>query len=157
MPLFGVGPYMIAGMGALSLAGILLSGNLLKSGIITGTWAVVLHVVGGILIAVGLVIWYIGAARSDMDDHIADNKLKTDGIYAWLRNPMYTGWWFLLNGITSQWHNAWLFLLILIHWVLMTIVMKNTEEKWLKKLFGRSYVDYCKKVNRFIPWFPKKY
>jgi len=40
-----------------------------------------------------VLIWFIGAVRSDMDDHIESNKLKTSGIYAWVRNPMYSGWW----------------------------------------------------------------
>ena len=31
----------------------------------------------------GICIWFIGAVRSDMDDHIESNKLKTTGIYAW--------------------------------------------------------------------------
>ena len=35
-------------------------------------------------------------------------------------------------------------------------VLKNTEEKWLSELYGQEYLDYCKKVNRCIPWFPKK-
>ena len=38
----------------------------------------------------------------------------------------------------------------------MTIFLKNTEEKWLSELYGQEYLDYCKKVNRCIPWFPKK-
>lgn len=38
----------------------------------------------------------------------------------------------------------------------MTILMKETEEKWLAKLYGQEYRDYCKKVNRCLPWFPKK-
>lgn len=33
--------------------------------------------------------------------------------------------------------------------------MKHTEEKWLAALYGREYADYCKRVNRCIPWFPK--
>ena len=34
-------------------------------------------------------------------------------------------------------------------------LLKNTEEKWLEELYGQEYIDYCKKVNRCIPWFPK--
>jgi len=29
--------------------------------------------------------------------------------------------------------------------------MINTEEKWLKDLYGKEYIDYCKEVNRCIP------
>ena len=37
----------------------------------------------------------------------------------------------------------------------MTILMKATEEKWLRELYGKEYEDYCKRVNRCWPWFPK--
>lgn len=37
----------------------------------------------------------------------------------------------------------------------MTVLMKNTEEKWLYALYGQEYLDYCKRVNRCIPW-PKR-
>ena len=39
---------------------------------------------------------------------------------------------------------------------IMTIFLKNTEEKWLSELYGQEYLDYCKRVNRCIPWSPKK-
>jgi protein-S-isoprenylcysteine O-methyltransferase Ste14 len=29
--------------------------------------------------------------------------------------------------------------------------MIKTEEKWLTDLYGKDYLDYTKKVNRFIP------
>jgi hypothetical protein len=35
----------------------------------------------------------------------------------------------------------------------MIIVLKKTEEKWLYKMYGEEYLDYCKRVNRCIPWF----
>lgn len=38
----------------------------------------------------------------------------------------------------------------------MTVLMKHTEEKWLKNLYGKEYEEYCKRVNRCIPWFKKK-
>ena len=37
-----------------------------------------------------------------------------------------------------------------------TFVLKRTEEKWLLNLYGDEYGQYLKRVNRCIPWFPKK-
>ena len=152
LPLFGIGPYMISGMGAVALLGILLSGNVLKSGIVGGAWAWVLRIIGVLCIVFGVIVWYIGAVKSDMDDHIGENRLKTDGIYAWVRNPMYSGWMFLAFGIVLMWHNLWLLPVFPINWLIMTAVLKATEEKWLKNLYGDEYVQYCRKVNRCIPW-----
>ncbi|MCR4617054.1 MAG: isoprenylcysteine carboxylmethyltransferase family protein [Lachnospiraceae bacterium] len=86
-----------------------------------------------------------------MDDNISENKLKTDGIYAWVRNPMYSGWWILMFGISMMWHNVFLLATPVINWVIMTIVLINTEEKWLLDLYGDQYKEYKKKVNRCIP------
>ncbi len=91
-----------------------------------------------------------------MDENIADNKLKTDGIYAWVRNPMYSGSWILIIGISLMWANAWVLITSFINWLIMTVALKNTEEKWLLDLYGDEYAAYKKRVNRCIPWFPKR-
>lgn len=156
LPLYGVGPFLISGLGILSLTGIILSYSLLSSGTVIGATAWIFRIIGIVLILLGGIIWIFGALKSDMDSNIVENKLKTDGIYSWVRNPMYTGWWFFIIGITLMWHNLWLLLLIPIDWLILTIVLKQTEEKWLLKTYGKTYAEYKKKVNRCIPWFPRK-
>ena len=91
-----------------------------------------------------------------MDDNITENRLKTDGIYAWVRNPMYSGWWFLITGISLMWVNFLMVFVFFINWGIMTVVLKNTEEKWLLNLYGSEYAAYRTRVNRCIPWFSKK-
>lgn len=152
LPLFGIGPFLVAGMGAVALTGILLFDNLFQSGILDGIWSWIFYIIGGICIVLGFSVWYTGAFKSDMDNHITKNKLKTDGIYAWVRNPMYSGWLFLIFGVVLMWHNLWLLLVFLMDWVMMTIVLKCTEEKWLRQLYGEEYKAYCLKVNRCIPF-----
>ena len=71
-----------------------------------------------------------------------------------MRNPMYSGWWILFAGICLQWHNTWSLLTIPINWVILTVALKLTEEKWLLNLYGQDYADYMKRVNRCIPWPP---
>ena len=107
---------------------------------------------GFFLIISGFLIWFFGAVHSDVDTYIKENRLKTDGIYAWTRNPMYTGWWFVLIGILLLFHNLWTLLLIPLQWAILSIVLKRTEEQWLKELFGEEYERYCKKVNRLLPY-----
>lgn len=53
-------------------------------------------------------------------------------------------------------HNSFLLILPVLYWLEMTVVLKNTEEKWLTKMYGQEYLDYCMRVNRYIPWFAKK-
>lgn len=154
LPLFGIGPYMIFGMGVVTLMGIVLFGYILKIGVLEAPWIMPFRIVGVLLILSGLLIWFIGAMRSDMDNHIESNKLKTGGIYAWVRNPMYSGWWITFAGITFMWHNVCMLILPLINWIIMTVTLINSEEKWLLNLYGAEYEAYRTRVNRCIPWKP---
>ncbi len=151
LPLFGIGPYLIYGIGLLTAICIVLFAYVLKIGILTGIWIWIFRVTGGIFIVLGFAIWYIGAFKSDMDESITGNRLKTDGIYARVRNPMYSGWWILLTGISLMWRNIYMIPVFFANWAIMTIVLKNTEEKWLTGLYGDEYLAYKKRVNRFIP------
>ena len=155
LPLFGVGPYIVYGMAMVNVIGIILLGYVFKIGILGKPWIYVFRIVGIMFIVVGGLIWFIGALRSDMDESITENKLQTKGIYAWVRNPMYSGWWILLSGITLMWHNAWMLILPVIDWMIMTVALIGTEEKWLHDLYGKEYDDYKKRVNRCVPWFPR--
>ena len=152
LPMFGIGPYLIYGIAFLNALVIILTHYVFKIGILTGAWVIAFRIAGGIILALGILIWYIGAMRSGMDENITENKLKTDGIYSWVRNPMYTGCWFIIIGITFMWHNYWVLPMILVDWLILTIVLINTEEKWLLNLYGDEYAEYKKNVNRCIPW-----
>lgn len=152
LPLFGVGPYLIYGIGLLTALFIVLFGYVLRIGILDGIWVWVFRSIGGVLMILGAVIWYIGALRSGMDESITENKLKTTGIYSWVRNPMYSGWWIALTGISLMWHNIFLIPVFFLNWAIITLVLINTEEKWLLNLYGEEYSNYKKHVNRCIPW-----
>ena len=39
-----------------------------------------------------------------------------------------------------------------IDWLIITVALINTEEKWLLDLYGDEYAEYKKHVNRCIPW-----
>ena len=152
LPLFGVGPYIVYGMAAVNLIGVILFGYVFKIGILAAPWILIFRMIGALLIAAGIAVWFIGAMRSDMDDSITENRLQTKGIYSWVRNPMYSGCWIALSGGLLMWHNVWLLMFPVIDWLIMTVALINTEEKWLLDLYGDEYAEYKKHVNRCIPW-----
>ena len=88
LPMFGIGPYLIYGIAFLNAAVIILTSYVLKAGILENIWIWIFRIAGGIILVLGIIIWFIGAMRSGMDKNITENKLKTDGIYSWVRNPM---------------------------------------------------------------------
>lgn len=161
LPMFGIGPYLILAIAVISLLGILLSDNFLLSGSLEGLYKIIFYIVGAMFVVIGLGLWYLGAVKSNIDQCIMKNKLKTTGVFSLTRNPMYSGWWFFMIGLMCFWHNLWLVLIIPVQWLVLTLVLCHTEEKWLYDLYGDEYEKYCRKVNRLIPikklrWFKKK-
>ncbi|MDO4481987.1 MAG: isoprenylcysteine carboxylmethyltransferase family protein [Bacillota bacterium] len=159
LPVFGVGPYYVAGITAADIIGIIMSAKgFLKSGQIDTTPAVLLMTaLGAVLIIGGILVWKASVAgRKSIVGYIESNTLCTTGVYSIVRNPCYSGIMLVCTGVLLISHNLWLLILPPIYWIAMTVLMKCTEEKWLYGLYGQEYLEYCKKVNRCIPWFPKK-
>lgn len=118
--------------------------------------SVFLAILGILVILLGLII-YILAIKIKITKAIKENRLLTTGVYSIVRNPIYSAWLLLCTGALLCSGSLLLTLLFfLIFWLYLTILMKHTEEKWLTKLYGAPYIEYCKKVNRCLPWFPKK-
>lgn len=118
--------------------------------------AVFLAILGVLIILLGLII-YILAIKIKITKAIKENRLLTTGVYSIVRNPIYSAWLLLCTGaLLCSGSLILTLLLFLIFWAYLTILMKHTEEKWLTKLYGAPYTEYCKKVNRCLPWFPKK-
>jgi protein-S-isoprenylcysteine O-methyltransferase Ste14 len=156
LPFFGVGPIYIAIIAAATAAGMLLSRSALLAGGAVPALKTPLLVAGILLILLGLCIWGAGFFLSRIDEGIRNNRLVTDGIYAWVRNPLYVGWMFVCIGVLLFAANLWLLLLPLFFWWLMAFMMKRTEEKWLHDLYGAEYDAYCRRVNRTWPWPPRR-
>ncbi len=155
LPLYGVGPVIVWGQILFTATAIILTDrggfkfpavdvvNLLFKGI------------GIFLIAYGLYLDVSAKLKSKIFKRVEENKLITDGVYGIVRNPVYSGAWLACTGAVLMAKNLILLSVPVICWLYMTLFLINTEEKWLKELYGQEYISYCKRVNRCIPWFPK--
>ena len=154
LPVMGVGPVCIAIMIAFTAAGIaLVKFNMLISGDVGGGAIAVLFVIAGILcIAGGAILWYAAVFSAKIDITIKSNRLETGGVYAIVRNPIYSAFLFICTGVLLFCRNWYVLILPPLFWVYLTVFMKLTEEQWLSERFGDEYAAYCKRVNRFLPW-----
>ena len=155
LPLYGVGPVYVAVIITVTMAGILLSQFKIIVFLSFSMIKMVLLMIGALLIAVGAVLWVLAVFRAKIDDGIANNRLVTDSVYALVRNPIYSAFLSVCTGTLMIYGNLWLLILPVLYWLFLTVMMKCTEEKWLKNLYGVEYEEYCRRVNRCIPWFPK--
>ena len=151
IPTYGVGPYLWGILLVMNLAGWMLSQSVLQSGLLKGGFQDLFYLIGILLMLVAARIQWLSGVKSGVSTSFQSDELKTTGIYARRRNPIYFSWWLCSSGAILCVHNVWLLLLIPIQWVILTVVIINTEEKWLYELHGEAYKDYCARVNRWIP------
>lgn len=153
----GVGPAYVISIVLLSSLSIFADATILHlPHPISAFLEIFLFIVGLLFILSGLLIYFL-AIKAKITRSIKENTLVTHGIYAVVRNPIYSAWLFICTGTLFLYGNPYLALaLFLIFWLSLTILMKYTEEKWLTKLYGEAYLRYCKKVNRCLPWFQQK-
>ena len=90
-------------------------------------------IIGILAIIMGVVVWF--SAAISIDKYIKNNKLCTEGIYEWVRNPCYSGIMFICTGAIFLTNNMLLLLLPVVYWLFLTILVKCTEEKWLTELY----------------------
>ena len=156
LPVLGIGPFYLLSCLILMLIGFKLKNNqLFKIGDIS-KMKTPLMFIGSIFIVVGVAVWIYAVIIQKISEEIKNGKLITKGIYSFVRNPIYSAFIFVFTGILIMGSNLFLLILPILFWINLTVILKLTEEKWLLEKFGDEYVDYCKVVNRIIPWFPKK-
>lgn len=152
MPLYGVGPLY----GVVVIAGtillILLDFFFDFPTKIGEPFRSVALILGILLILFGAWLWYAAVFRSKIEKGVEEERLITTGVYALVRNPIYSAFLIASFGamlITGKWI---LMLVPFFFWGFLTVLMKHTEEVWLQERFGKEYEEYKAKVNRCIPW-----
>lgn len=80
-------------------------------------------------------------------------KLVTTGPYAYVRNPMLTGWFILFFGLGVLFRSISLVFIFTPLFVLLNVLeLRAVEEPELGKRLGKEYLGYRKRVPMFIPW-----
>ena len=156
LPILGVGPLYVVTIILMTIISITLSATGIIP-VITFTNIRWIFVLSGILcFIIGITLWLKAVIIDRLDAHIIKNELVTTGVYAYVRNPVYSAFMFVCTGVLLIYGNLVLLVLPIIYWGFMTVLMKLTEEKWLEDLYGKEYDQYRQRVNRCIPWKGKE-
>ena len=76
--------------------------------------------------------------------------LLTEGMYRYSRNPMYLGLLLLIIAATI-WFGTWFGIIISLFFILLINILQIIpEEEALLQIFGEEYLEYKKKVRRWI-------
>jgi protein-S-isoprenylcysteine O-methyltransferase Ste14 len=72
------------------------------------------------------------------------------GIYGVTRNPMYVGMLMVLSGWAVHLQNVAAFVVLLLFTASMTQFQIRPEERVLEERFGEQYIDYRRRVPRWL-------
>ncbi|MFM1795175.1 MAG: hypothetical protein RL642_1560 [Bacteroidota bacterium] len=121
-----------------------------------GYWKIALWV-GLLITTLGVVIRGITIGLTFIERggnkqlEIHADALITRGLFTHCRNPLYVGNNLMLLGLGIL-SNSLIYVLIVVPLFLFIYqCIIYAEEDFLKKKFGQSYLDYCSKVNRWLP------
>lgn len=110
----------------------------------------------------GLIPWFGGIVLNllaDRDFRQAQTTVKpfeesaalvTTGVFRITRNPMYLGYVLILTGIVLLLGSATPCAVIIVFAILIDVVFIRVEEQMLEKRFGPAWLEYAKRVRRWI-------
>lgn len=112
--------------------------------------------IGGLVFAAGFVLtlaaqtsmgdaWRIGVRQGER------TELRTDGLFAWCRNPIFTG--MLITGVGIAVLVPWAAPAVLALWVGLAQQVRVVEEPHLIGIHGDAYRRYSARTGRFLPWW----
>jgi protein-S-isoprenylcysteine O-methyltransferase Ste14 len=105
-----------------------------------------LNLVGALLVIQG---WKV-IHRRYWSKEEGKGTLVTDGIYAYIRHPQYSGFMLITLGLLVHWAT----IPLLIMWPILMLLyyrLAKREEKDMEKEFGNQYVEYKKRTAMFLP------
>ncbi|MBI3158315.1 MAG: isoprenylcysteine carboxylmethyltransferase family protein [Chloroflexi bacterium] len=111
-------------------------------------WAGVLFCLAGLSLLLWSLVSFGQSFRVGIDTEHPD-KLITTGVFAFSRNPIYVAFALVLLGQFLIFPN-WILLVYLAGavWLFHRQVLR--EEDYLKQHYGQEYLDYCRRVKRYI-------
>lgn len=94
-------------------------------------------------------MWGISTSRNVKlrDDH----QIVQSGPYAFVRNPMYFGWWVAMFGLLLL-YPVWMVLLMLLFSVIAFIGRARREDSALAERFGEAWAEYKKRTKFLLPF-----
>ena len=112
------------------------------------------------LLGWGLLLWcardFALRGRGTPAPYDAPRSLVTSGLYQFVRNPMYVS---VLTAIFGQaiWYRS---INVAVYGAIVALFfhtfVRLYEEPKLRALFGAAYTEYCQRVPRWFPRYPRR-
>ncbi|HBZ69410.1 MAG TPA: isoprenylcysteine carboxyl methyltransferase [Deltaproteobacteria bacterium] len=108
------------------------------------------------LMALGIVVTLVaqiemGASWRVGVDPSERTELVTKGLFAWVRNPIYTAMLTTLLGLVLVVPNILAAVAFFVAFVALELHVRKVEEPYLSRLHPEQFRAYARRVGRFIP------
>ena len=103
--------------------------------------------------ALFILFWSFGLFKKKETPILPGQKptaLVIEGPYKFTRNPMYLGVTTALAGVAIYLGDILAFLAPIAFFIFVSVRFIPREEKMMEKLFGKKYLDYKKRVRRWV-------
>ena len=110
----------------------------------------VIYLSAGIFVIVGRVqLGKFGSGELITEE---DHELNTEGVYKYIRNPMYSGALIAVIGFGLVFRSIITLLIVSIFYFIVFKMRIDEEERLLYEAFGEEFTDYKKKSKKLIPF-----
>lgn len=120
-----------------------------------------LNYVGIVLLVIGAglrfwassLFWTIGRGTPIPARAAAPRRLVTSGPFGYVRNPLYLGAILMCIGLGTFFESPSILIFSIVLFIYLHASLVLYEETNLEKRFGEEYVDYKRRVPRWVPRF----
>jgi protein-S-isoprenylcysteine O-methyltransferase Ste14 len=110
---------------------------------------------GAVAVGAVILLWCIWEfahrGRGTLAPFDEPRKFVVQGLYRYVRNPMYVGVVLILLGESSFFWSGPLLLYTILFFVAFNIFVMAYEEPRLRSKFGAEYEQYCTRIGRWVP------
>lgn len=109
-----------------------------------------LLITGGIILIISRIqLGGLGGTKIVIED---DHRLITDGMYKYIRHPIYFGFLLIFSGYSFAMGSIVMMILISIAFFLVFRKRMDIEENLLSEKFGDDFLEYKKRTARLVPF-----
>jgi protein-S-isoprenylcysteine O-methyltransferase Ste14 len=98
----------------------------------------------------GLAFYYMKKSGTNINTRKPTNTIVTISVYSYTRNPIYLSMIILLIAFALFLNALWMIIVIPVFVLVMQKGVIEREEAYLENKFGSEYLNYKKRVRRWI-------
>jgi protein-S-isoprenylcysteine O-methyltransferase Ste14 len=108
----------------------------------------------GVVLLAACIFEFARSGRGTLSPVDPPRHLVVRGLYRYVRNPMYLSVTLIVLGEVLITRSSALAFYWVVWFAAVNLFVMGYEEPTLRRQFGASYDDYCRKVGRWIPSSP---